>query len=153
MPLHNKTGKQGNKRYHRKQMAIQYADEGNEQIYGTVDKPLGNCSFLVNTNNGEQKNARLSGVMKKQGRVKKGDIVLIEPMSEDVNRMYQIIFRYTNDQVKILEREGHMKKIVEEKDNEEEGDDTMGDNICFEDEIEESTNQVEELDESFVDNI
>lgn len=147
MPLHNKTGK----RYHPKPMALQYADASNEQTYGYIEKPLGNCSFYVKTIAGEQKVASLSGVMKKRGRAKPNDLVLIEPMSEDTNRKYQIIFRYTPQQVKILEKEGKLKTInVEEEKEESESED---DGFEFEGQKEKEELHHEEIDASLIDDI
>ncbi len=152
MPLHNKNGKQVTKRYHRKQMAIQYADASNEQVYGRIEKALGNCSFYVNTIAGEQKVASLSGVMKKQGRVKPNDLVLIEPMSESTDRKYQIIFRYTDSQVRILEKEGHLKTVTENKEEEIESEEEE-DGFEFEGESEAKNEVNLEVDQNFVDNI
>lgn len=150
MPLHNKTGK----RYHRKKLPIQYADGTLEQVYARIDKALGNCSFYVITfKEGEQKVASLSGITKKQGRAKTGDVVLIEPMSEDTNRKYQIIFKYSPDQVRILEKEGLLKAVEESKEEENELDELQDGEICFDgDEIEANT-MVNEIDENFVDDI
>ena len=105
MPLNNKTGK----RYQPKPLSMKYADSANEQVYGTIDKAMGNCHFTVNTINGETKTASLCGVLKKRGKVKSGDFILMEPLSEDTDKKYQIIFKYTPPQKKILEKEGHLK--------------------------------------------
>ena len=77
MPLHNKTGK----RYQPKPLALKYADLENEQVYGTIDKAMGNCHFTVNTLNGETKTASLCGILKKRGKIRTGEFVLIEPLS------------------------------------------------------------------------
>ena len=148
MPLHNKTGK----RYHRKKLPIQYADDYKEQVYGKIEKALGHCSFYVRTLEGEQKVASLSGVMKKQGRAKSGDVVLIEPMSEDTNRKYQIIFRYSPDQVKQLESEG-LLNVVEESKPQEELDEDNPTSFCFEGEEEEVNDTTNELGEEDIDAI
>ena len=41
--------------------------------------------------------------IKRSGKVRIGDIVLLEPLTENLSGKYQIIFRYTTDQKKILE--------------------------------------------------
>lgn len=146
MPLHNKTGK----RYHRKKLPIQYADDSVEQVYGKIEQALGNCSFYVRTIEGEQKVASLSGVMKKQGRARAGDVVLIEPMSEDINRKYQIIFRYSPEYVKILEKEG-LLTVIEESKPDAESDDIAPTTICFEGD--EQEHQIEEDTELGVEDI
>lgn len=145
MPLHNKTGK----RYSPKPMQMKYADKENEQIYGTVDKAMGNCHFTVNTINNETKTASLCGILKKRGKIRNGDIVLIEPLSEDTDKKYQIIFKYAPHQKKILEKEGHLKVVsdnVEEKVVENEM-------FAFEDDNTEQKDNVQNINESFIDGI
>ena len=57
--------------------------------------------------------------MKKGGRIKTGDFVLIEPLTDLDTGKYQIIYRYTQKENKILEKEGHLK-VVKEKEEEPE---------------------------------
>jgi len=147
MPLNNKVGK----RYLPKPMALRYAVSNNEEHYGTVNKALGNCHFQVDTINGESKNASLCGVIKKRGKIKSGDLVLIEPLSEDTDKKYQIIFKYTPQQKKILEKEGHLKSVILE--NEEQSNNMDDDMFAFEGEVQDEENTQVELDENFIDGI
>jgi initiation factor 1A len=122
---------------------IKYPED--EQEIGKILKAQGNCHFTVEIiSTGKETTASLSGSLKKRnGRIITNDIVLMESMN-DLNSKYQIIFKYTNEQVKILNKENVIKsKIEENKTNEIE--------LMFEGD-EEEIKEVE-LDESFVDNI
>ena len=47
-----------------------------------------------------------------KGKIKTGDLVLIEPITENTDGKYQVIFKYTPDQKKVLEKEGHLSTII-----------------------------------------
>ena len=115
-----------------KRMPLQYADLSLKQQYGTIIGVLGNCHFMVLTLGNEQRVSSLSGCAKRTGRVKLNEYVLMEPISEDENGKYHIIQRYTPEQVKQLDREGHIKVAIDptakefiEKKQEEEDDGFM----------------------------
>jgi initiation factor 1A len=86
-----------------KRLPIEYADKKFDQLYGVVESVLGECHFNVLTINKDIKRCSLKGTIKRCGRIRVGDTVLIEPFS---NTDYKIIFRYTPDQRKTLEKEG-----------------------------------------------
>lgn len=125
---------------------FQYADSSIGQLYGTVEKALGNCHFNVTTINEETKCSSLSGNMKKGGRIRPGDFVLMEPMTELETGKYQIIYKYTPKEKKILEKEGHLKTV---KDQEPEEDNAF----YFEGEQEAFEDSAVTLDSRFVDDI
>ncbi len=104
MPRKSK-GANNTRRMAPKRQPIEYADNKYDQIYGTVDSVLGECHFNVMTINKELKRCSLKGTIKRCGRIRVGDTVLIEPFSENE---FRIIFRYTPDQRKTLEKEGHI---------------------------------------------
>ena len=126
---------------------ITYADKNIGQEYGYVEKLFGNCHFKVISIENEERVASLFGIMKKRCRVREQDLVLMEPMGDGESTKYQIIFRYTKDQKKILEKEGRLKKVETEKPPEE---DSM---FIFEGEQEKVENETKEVDEWFIDDI
>jgi initiation factor 1A len=126
---------------------FQYADSSIGQLYSTVEKPLGNCHFTVKTINEESKCSSLSGNMKKGSRVRPGDFVLIEPLTESDVGKYQIIYRYTSKEKKILEKEGYLKTVKDQKDAPEK------ESFYFEGEQEKFEEDALELDSKFIDNI
>ena len=89
-------------------MQIMYAKF--PQLYGCIEQSLGNCNFKVMTLDGEVKTASPRNTIKKQSFLRLKDWVLIEPLSSDEDKKYQIIFKYTPEQYKILEKEGCLKK-------------------------------------------
>jgi initiation factor 1A len=147
-----KKKKNNNTRRPKNTIEIQYADSSIGQEYGYVDKLFGNCHFKVNSIQGEERVASLSGIMKKRCRVINGDLVLMEPMSESIDTKYQIIFRYTQDQKKILEKEGRLKKVeVKEETNNDDYDNFY--DFEFEGENDKRNEENKDVDEWFVDKI
>ena len=68
-------------------------------------------------------------------------------MGDGESTKYQIIFRYTQDQKKILEKEGRLKKVETEKP---EVEDSM---FMFEGEQDKIKDETKEVDEWFIDEI
>ncbi len=125
MPKKSK-GANNTRRMAPKRLPIEYADNKYDQVYGTVDSVLGECHFNVMTINKEMKRCSLKGTIKRCGRIRVGDTVLIEPFSKVE---FQIVFRYTPDQRKVLEREGHIapaldaeKALLQDFDEDEDDD-------------------------------
>jgi initiation factor 1A len=132
MPRQKKGGI-NNTRIKKKWVPIEYANSSNGELYGEIEEALGSCHFKVIINNTITKVASLCGSVKKGGKVKTGDIVLIQPLS---NSKYQIIFKYLPDHRKTLEKEGIIsastktadtKKPTEEDSSEEEDNFEFGD--------------------------
>ena len=126
---------------------ITYADRDIGQEYGYVEKLFGNCHFKVISIENEERVASLSGIMKKRCRVREQDLVLMEPMGDGESAKYQIIFRYTQDQKKILEKEGRLKKVETEKPEE------VDNMFMFEGEQDKAQDETKEVDEWFIDEI
>lgn len=139
--------KKNNNTRNKRSYDITYADNTIGQEYGYVEKLFGNCHFKVISIENEERVASLSGIMKKRCRVREQDLVLMEPMTEGENAKYQIIFRYTQDQKKILEKEGKLKKVEVEKPKVE---DNM---FMFEGDQEKVENETKDVDEWFIDEI
>lgn len=139
--------KKNNNTRNKRTFDITYADKDIGQEYGYVEKLFGNCHFRVISIENEERVASLSGIMKKRCRVREQDLVLMEPMGDGESTKYQIIFRYTQDQKKILEKEGRLKKVETEKPPEV---DSM---FMFEGEQEKANDETKEVDEWFIDEI
>jgi len=149
---HNNTRGQG------KKLPIKYADKALSHEYGIISEALGNCHFKVNTINNETKIASLCGSIKRIGRVRSGDTVLIHPITENTDGKYQIIFKYTPEQKKILENEGHLIKIVIPTFNDIDSnndDDNNEDAFAFENDEDDKKNEktVEVINDNFIDDI
>ena len=144
MPPKNK---KNNNTRNKKTFDIVYADKDISQEYGYIEKLYGNCHFKVISIENEERVASLSGIIRKRCKVREQDLVLMEPMGDGENTKYQIIFRYTQDQKKILEKEGRLKKVETEKPKVE---DNM---FMFEGEEEKLDNETKEVDEWFIDEI
>ncbi len=139
--------KKNNHSRNKKTFDIMYADKNIGQEYGYVDKLFGNCHFKVISIQNEERVASMTGLMKKKCRVREQDLVLMEPMGDSENTKYLIIFRYTQDQKKILEKEGRLKKVEIEKEE------VLEEAFTFEGENEKSKNETLDVDEWFIDDI
>jgi initiation factor 1A len=156
MPKHKK-GNNNTRRMAPKKLPIEYAEDNIAQEYGYISEVLGNCHFKINTIKNEIKTASLSGAVKRNGKIKTGDLVLIEPMTENTDGKYQVIFKYTPDQKKVLEKEGHLVTMINPDENKEsvENVDAAASVFAFESELNETQNEreVEIVNDSFIDDI
>jgi initiation factor 1A len=150
MPKHKKGN--NNRRYTPKHMPFQTSDEDLGQLYGTVSAVLGNCQFKVTSLTGDIKTASIAGKIKNNNiRIRMDDFVLIEPLGETFDSKYQIIFRYTPDQKKTLEREGQLNII----DVQETVQNPVENSVQFEHEVinEDMLQQEEDMVNDLIDNI
>jgi initiation factor 1A len=113
MPLNNKRPNKP-----RKKIDLQYKDSSISQQYGYIKAAVGGCTFTVELLNKEEKLCSVKGVLKKRAKLRVGDLVLVEPLTDSENGRYMIMFRYTQDHKNILEKEGHLRIV----DNEEKKD-------------------------------
>lgn len=106
-----KKGGNNTRRFAPKKLPITYAIQG--QFYGTVEAVLGNCQFKITTETNEKRTASLSGAVKRNGRITVGDFVLLDALGDNEKGKYQIVFKYTPDQKKQLQKEGRLTTIIE----------------------------------------
>ena len=102
-------------------------------VYATVEKELGNCHFSVKCTDGQIKCASLTGSVKKYGKIRVGDFVMIQPISEDLDSKHQIVYRYTPEMKKILEKQGKIINIIDPsiQQNKNTEEDEEDENISF----------------------
>jgi initiation factor 1A len=119
MPKKHK-GNNNTRRMAPKKLPIEYADKSVFQEYGYISDVLGNCHFKIKNIDGDERVGSLSGTVKRNGKIKIGDLVLIEPLTDNLNSKFQVIFKYTPEQKKVLENEGLLIKIINpENENKE----------------------------------
>jgi translation initiation factor 1A len=78
-------------------------------ILGIVTKNLGYTRFMVKCQDGNVRQARVRGKMKKRNWVREGDVVLVSPWEFDSERKGDIVFRYTQNQALWLREQGYLK--------------------------------------------
>ena len=157
MPKHKK-GNNNTRRLAPKKLPIEYAESKIAQEYGYIAEVLGNCHFKINTIKNEIKIASLSGTVKRNGKIKTGDLVLIEPMTENTDGKYQVIFKYTLDQKKVLEKEGHLSTIINpDKESKEKVEtvDIAATAFAFESEVNDTImeKEMEIINDLFIDDV
>ena len=80
------------------------------QFIGRVEKRLGGSRMMVRAIDGRELMARVPGRAKKFLWIREGNIVLLEPWEYDKERA-DLIYKYKPNEVKVLEREGHLKNL------------------------------------------
>ena len=105
----------------KKALTLQYADASLEQKYGRVIKELGCRNFQVALLNGLELVASLSkGVARRAPkRLKVDDLVLVQPMSDDIYGKQEIVTIYSAQFEKQLKDEGKLAIVKEEKEEKE----------------------------------
>ena len=141
-----KRGGNNNTRHRAKKQEMIRADEKICQMYARITDLRGNRQFTVETLAGDKKTASIRGSLQRT-RMRLTDLVLIEPLSDDLNGKWQIMFRYTQDQKSILEKEGVLKIVDQEEETNEEPE-----AFVFESEIKNENDHLQ-VDTSFIDDI
>ena len=78
-------------------------------ILGIVTKNLGYTRMVVKCQDGNVRQCRIRGKMKKRRWVREGDVVLVSPWDFQAETKGDIIFRYTGNQALWLRSSGHLK--------------------------------------------
>ena len=141
-----KAKKNGNKRTGMSQRGLRLKD-ADDQDYAKIGKPLGQGRFAVTIiKDDTDKVGTICGSMHKRVWMHEGDTVLISYRSCNTahghGKIVDIIHKYTPDETKTLERNGDLKKAIEEVKEEE------ATGITFEDEV---TNDDEENEDEDID--
>ncbi len=84
-----------------------------KQVLGVLDRRLGGSRSYVRCMDGKTRICRIPGRMKRYLWVREGDVVLVEPWELDADEKGDILFKYSKNQVKLLKRKGHLKKLDE----------------------------------------
>ena len=106
--------------------------DSDDQEYAKVGKPLGSSRFkLVVYSDGSEKIGTVCGSMHKRVWIREGDVVLISNRScnssEKGSEKVDIIHKYQPEEAKKLERNGELKKALEEAKEEVTGVTFTGD--------------------------
>lgn len=79
----------------------------NGQVYGKVEKLLGSGHFEILCIDGRSRRCRIRGSMRRRCRINVHDFVIIS-LREFDDSAGDIIYKYTSDEVRILQREGEI---------------------------------------------
>lgn len=83
---------------------LEYADENNGQVYGIVEKALGDRFFNVNCLDNQQRRCK---ARKKRIRIKIGDVVVVS-LRDFEKEKGDIIYKYELREIKTLQKEGFL---------------------------------------------
>jgi translation initiation factor 1A len=120
-------GKGKKKHYAPREKAIIFADDDG-QLYGIIEKALGNCRFTVKCVDGTSLTCRVRGSIKKRTRVRAGDVVIVSIREFD-DKNGDILYKYTDKHVLELKAADLIPSTV--RVNEVDFDDMEDDAIAF----------------------
>lgn len=129
---------------------LRYKDDTVGEQYGYVKKALGGCTFTVELLNNDEKRCILKGLLKKRTKIRIGQLVLIEPLTESKSGSYMIIHSYNDSDKSILKKENELT-IVKNEIQEETPEEAF--TFDADSNYQEMVNQLEELGEAFIDDI
>ena len=81
---------------------------GND-VLGIVNKVLGQKRMMVACQDGFKRMCRIRGKMRRRHWVRRGDVVLISPWDFQSENRGDILFRYTQNQVRWLRKQNILK--------------------------------------------
>jgi initiation factor 1A len=138
-----KAKKGGNKKTGLSSRGLRYKD-ADDQEYAKIGKALGTGRFLVTIfSDDSEKMGVVCGSLYKRVWMRDGDVVLISYRScntaQDHGKQVDIIHKYNPEEAKTLERNGDLKKAIEE------AKETTAIGITFEGDNEDNENEDEDL--------
>lgn len=81
---------------------------GPGQCLGIAEQMLGYDRLRVKCTNGKERLCRIRGKMKRKIWIKEGNVVLVEPWDFQFDTRGDVIWRYTDAQVKFLKEKGYL---------------------------------------------
>ena len=84
-----------------------------KETFGVLEQRLGGSRMRVRCMDGKTRICRVPGRLKKKLWVREGDILLIEPWLLGGDAKGDVIYKYKNNQVDWLKKNGHLKEMEE----------------------------------------
>ena len=82
------------------------------EVIGILEQRLGASRTMIKCFDGKSRNCRVPGRLRKKLWLREGDFVLVEPWEFD-NEKGDIIYKYRQNEIEWLKRNGYIKDIEE----------------------------------------
>ena len=82
-----------------------------EEVLGVLEQRLGGSRCRIRCLDGKTRICRIPGRLKRRLWVREGDIVLVEPWEFGGDEKGDILYKYRNVQVKMLQRKGYLDNL------------------------------------------
>lgn len=81
----------------------------NNEVVGTVEQRVGANRMIVKCMDGNERNCRIPGSLRRSLWIRPGDIVIVKPWEFEGNEKGDILFKYTPAAIEWLKRKGFIK--------------------------------------------
>ena len=88
---------------------MEYAEENNSQVYGVVEKMLGDRYFNVRCTDNKERRSR---ARKKRVRISIGDVVIVS-LRDFNDKNADIIYKYNDKEIRLLRKQGYIPDVNE----------------------------------------
>ena len=82
-----------------------------KEVLGIVEQRVGGSRMFVKCFDGNRRNCRIPGRLKRKLWVREGDVVIVEPWEFQAEEKGDILYKYTKTQVNYLQKKGHLKSM------------------------------------------
>lgn len=103
------------KHQEQQQEVVRVKTPRDKQVIGILDQRLGASRMYVRCFDGKTRICRIPGRMKRKLWVREDDLVLVEPWEYD-DKKGDIIFKYRQNEVAWLKKNGYIKELQEFKE-------------------------------------
>lgn len=86
----------------------------NNEVIGIIEQRVGANRMIVKCLDGNQRNCRIPGALRRGLWIRPGDIVIVRPWEFEANKKGDVIFKYTPAAIEWLKRRGLLKEIESE---------------------------------------
>jgi len=86
----------------------------NNEVIGIIEQRLGANRLLVKCLDGNQRNCRIPGALRRRLWIRPGDTVIVKAWEFDGDTRGDVLFKYTPAQVDWLKRKGFLKDVTGE---------------------------------------
>ncbi|MEK6860283.1 MAG: translation initiation factor eIF-1A [Nanoarchaeota archaeon] len=86
----------------------------NNEVIGTVEQRVGANRMIVKCTDGNERNCRIPGSLRRSLWIRPGDIVIVKPWEFEGNEKGDILFKYTPAAIEWLKRKGFIKDMGSE---------------------------------------
>jgi translation initiation factor 1A len=111
--MNNKNNNRDNNSF-MKQQVIRVRTPKNKEVIGIVEQRVGANRMIIKCFDGNERNCRIPGSLKRTLWIRPGDIVIVKPWEFQGNERGDIIFKYTPAAIEWLRKNNYLPEVTKE---------------------------------------